>query len=629
MDYETLSNCFLGVFEHYKTDEVKVFTIGKLRNDLDKLLDFFDDNIQWNQWHISFNGLAFDGQITEYILRNRDTLLELDGEVVAKRIYTKAQDCINRMHEKNFQEYSEKNMSIKQIDIFKLNHWDNHAKLSSLKWIQCSMRWHNVQDMPIHHKTKIETVPQLQEIAKYCRNDVSSTKRIMQLCAKEIKLRRDLTEEYDIRLFSASEPRISKELFLYFLEKRTGIPKWELKQLRTYRREIHVRDILLPYLNFDGVPVFEELLRNFQDLVIDGSNTKGAFSYSVNYRGVRTDFGLGGVHGAKKGIYIPDEHETIMSSDVTSFYPNLAIRNKWAPAHLPKESFCQLYEWFFDERKKIPKSDPRNYVYKIILNSTYGLSNDENCFLYDPELTMRITINGQLSLMMLYVNLSERVPGCRPIMSNTDGVEMIIPKKHKDLYLQVCKEWEDTTNLQLEHDEYAKLIVPDVNNYIGIFTNGKTKCKGRFEFEDRPLHKNASFQIVPKALFHFFVHGTKPEEYLKTNRNIFDYCGQRKIRGNWQFQKTYVKDGEVTTDVLQKTLRYYVANQGDKVIKKNLSDLREVNLEAGKWLQHIFNVYEDKAWEEYNVDMRFYLDKINREIKNMQPELFKLQLSLF
>jgi hypothetical protein len=94
MDYETLSNCFLGVFEHYKTDEVKVFTIGKLRNDLDKLLDFFDDNIQWNQWHISFNGLAFDGQITEYILRNRDTLLELDGEVVAKRIYTKAQDCI-------------------------------------------------------------------------------------------------------------------------------------------------------------------------------------------------------------------------------------------------------------------------------------------------------------------------------------------------------------------------------------------------------------------------------------------------------------------------------------------------------------------------------------------------------
>ena len=118
MDYETLSNCFLGVFEHYKTDEVKVFTVGKLRNDLDKLLDFFDENIQFNQWHISFNGLAFDSQITEYILRNRDMLMNVSGEKAAEKIYAKAQDCINRMTQGEFQEYSEKNLSIKQIDIF-------------------------------------------------------------------------------------------------------------------------------------------------------------------------------------------------------------------------------------------------------------------------------------------------------------------------------------------------------------------------------------------------------------------------------------------------------------------------------------------------------------------------------
>lgn len=657
MDYETLSNCFLGVFEHYKTDEVQVFTIGKLWNDLDKLLDFFDENMEFNQWHISFNGLAFDAQITEYIIQNRNMLMQHDGETIAKVIYAKAQDCINRMNNGEFQEYYEKKLSIKQIDIFKLNHWDNPAKSSSLKWIQCSMRWHNVQDMPIDHTSSIDTVEQLQEIARYCRNDVSSTKRVMQLSSKEIRLRRDLTEEYGIRLFSASEPRISKELFLYFLEQKTGIPKYELKQLRTYRREIHVRDIILPYINFDGVPQFEDLLRKFQDLVINGSNTKGAFSYSVNYRGVKTDFGLGGVHGAKRGIYIPDDHMTIMSSDVTSFYPNLAIRNQWSPAHLPKETFCQLYEWFFDERKKIPKSDPRNYVYKIILNSTYGLSNDENSFLYDPELTMRITINGQLSLMMLYVNLAERVPGAIPIMQNTDGLEMMIPKKYKDVYLQVCKEWEEATNLLLEHDEYQKLIVPDVNNYIGIFNykevsredffelqktnprdpfkkedgkyyHAKTKCKGRFEI-DKPLHKNNSFKVVSKALFDFFVHGTDPAKYLQTNQNILDYCGQTKIRGNWKFQKTYVEEGQVKTEKLQKTLRYFVSNTGDKIVKKNLGDDREINVEAGKWLQQIFNVYEEKAWEEYDIDTRFYLDKINREIKAMQPELFKIQLSLF
>ena len=628
MDYETNVNCFLGVFEHYKTDEVKVFTVGPLRNDLEKFLDFLDSNVENNEWHISFNGLAFDAQITMFILENKDMLLSLTGEEAAEKIYGKAQDCIDRQSNKEWQEYPEKKIPIRQIDIFKLNHWDNPAKRSSLKWIQCSMNWNNVQDMPIHHTTRIETVPQLQEIASYCRNDVSSTKRIMELCAKEIKLRGALTKEYNIPLYSASEPRISKELFLYFLEKATGISKYDLKQLRTYRRHIHVKDIILPYISFNGVDEFETLLAKFKNLIIDGNNTKGAFKYSVSYRGVKTDFGLGGVHGAKKGIYEAEEYMTIMSSDVVSFYPNLAIRNGWAPAHIPRKEFCEQYEWFFNERKKIPKSDPRNYVYKIVLNSTYGLSNDENSFLYDPELTMKITINGQLSLMMLYVDIAETVPGVIPIMQNTDGIEMMIPSKYKDLYLDICKKWEDKTQLQLEHDEYQKLILPDVNNYIGIFKNGKTKCKGRFEF-DKPLHKNKSYRVVALALYEYFVNGVEPEDYLKTNRNIFDYCAQIKVRGNWRFVNNTVVKGEIKSEELQKTLRYYVSKKGSKIVKHNTEDGREIQIESGSWLQQIFNVYEEKSWEEYDIDNKFYIHKINKEIESLSPELFNTQLSLF
>ena len=44
MDYETLSNCFTGVFEHYKTTERKIFVVHDLRNDLDSFIqidDFF------------------------------------------------------------------------------------------------------------------------------------------------------------------------------------------------------------------------------------------------------------------------------------------------------------------------------------------------------------------------------------------------------------------------------------------------------------------------------------------------------------------------------------------------------------------------------------------------------------
>jgi len=659
MDYETNVNCFLAVFEDHRDEtNVEVFTMGPLRNDIAVLLDFFDQNMELDEWHISFNGLAFDAQITQHILVNRNWLLRQDGDTIGRFIYKEAQAVIGRSNAREFQKYSEKKLSIKQIDVFKLNHWDNPAKRSSLKWIQCSMDWHNVQDMPIDHTAEINTVEELKQIASYCRNDVSSTKAIAKLAAKQITLRSNLTKQYGIPLWNASEPRIAKELFLYFLERKTGISGYELKRLRTFRNSIPVNDLILPYTDFEGVPQFQDLLVKFRELVIDPNNTKGGFKYSVNYRGVKVDFGLGGVHGAKRGIYVPEEGMTIMSSDVVSYYPNLAIRNGWAPAHLPSDEFCDQYEWFFNERKKIPKSDPRNYVYKIILNSTYGLSNDKHCYLYDPQFTMRITINGQLSLMMLFTDVCEKIPGAVPIMTNTDGIEVIIPDKYIDRYMDICAEWEKTTNLALEHDEYQKLMVPDVNNYIGIFkdeevtkdkfyalqkdfpdnlfkkkdgiyTMAKTKCKGRFEFTGRALHKNKSFTVVSKALYYFFVHGIDPETYLKTNKNIFDFCGQTKARGVWKFKHTYVNDDrDVEVEDLQKTLRYFVSNTGTKIIKHNTEDGRNINVEAGKWVQTIFNLYEEKPFEDYNIDLKFYLFKINKEIKAMQPEIFANQIKL-
>ena len=480
--------------------------------------------------------------------------------------------------------------------------------------------------MPIHHTTEV-TADQIPEIIRYCINDVKSTKKIMYLCKDQIDLRRKLTDEYGIDLYSASEPRISKELFLLFLSKQTGIKKYELRQMRTNRSKITVRDIILPYIEFKTA-TFQNLLKKFQDVVIYPGETKGGFKYSVRYKGVQTDFGLGGVHGARSTkVYGANEEMIIMTSDVTSFYPNLAIRNKWAPAHLPQKEFYDLYEWFFEERKKIPKKDPKNYVYKIILNSTYGLSNDENSFLYDPEFTMRITINGQLSLTMLYEMICEEIPNALPLMQNTDGLETMIPKQYEDKYMEICRRWEKITNLQLEHDKYSKIILGDVNNYIAITEDGKSKCKGRFEFENLALHKNKSFLVIPKAIHAYFVDGIKPEDYVKSITNIFDFCGGVKIKGDWSFYEHKITNGEYSVEKLQHTIRYFISKTGSKVIKKNNTDDREIQIEAGKWLQTLMIDYEDKPFSEYDINYDYYLDKINKEIRDLEPIV--TQLSLF
>lgn len=656
MDYETLPNCFIGVFEHFKTDNTHVFIISEFQNDLPHFLDFLQQNIQNNEWHVSFNGLNFDAQITQFILVKRKKLLRMSGMDIANAIHKEATEVIGRSRNREFQKYPEYKLSIKQIDVFKLNHWDNRARQSSLKWIQCSMRWPNVQDMPLDPNDLVLDVETQREVEMYCRNDVASTKNIMAISKQQIALRGTLTKKYGIRLYSASEARIAKEIFAHYLAKAMNIKKYRLKKMRTYRSLIDVERLILDYVQFT-TPEFQKLLANFKALKLDPEELKGQFKDRVQYRGVRTDFGLGGVHGAKRGIYEPPEHMILMSSDVVSYYPNLAIRNQWAPAHLPKKIFCSLYERFFNDRKKIPKSNPQNYVLKIILNSTYGLSNDVHSFLYDPEFTMRITVNGQLSLMMLYEQVVEQIPGAVPIMQNTDGIEVMIPKRYKDKYLEICDQWELTTNLKLEHDEYQKLIVPDVNNYIGVFAfkevdrnaylksmksnpdnvykveNGKfyvakTKAKGRFEI-DKALHKNHSFMVVVKALFYHFVHGIKPEEYIKTNTDILDYCGLTRTNKDWRFEHTFMKDGEIHTEKLQKTIRYYVSKEGTRIVKKHKTDGRQNFVDAGPWVHTIFNVYEHRPFEEYGVDYRFYLEKINSEIRGMQPKAYSKQTSLF
>lgn len=628
MDYETLIDCTVLVAEHYTGTETKVFSISRLGNELPQLIEFLEQNKRKDEWHISFNGLSFDSQITQHILRAKDHLLKLHAVDVAGWIHTRAQQIIDGQDQRKFAEFGEKDLSIRQIDVFKLNHWDNPAKRSGLKWIQYSMDWPNLLDMPIDHTQSITSLKELETIIEYCKNDVRSTKQIMHLSKEQINLRKTLTTEYKINLFSASEPRISKELFLHFLSEETGISKYDLRGLRTKRDLIQVRDLILPYTNFKSL-TFKSLLENFQSLILNANNTKGGFKYSLTHKGVRTDFGLGGVHGCtSSGVYEAKNGMIIMSSDVISYYPNLAIRNKWAPAHLPKQEFCNRYEWFFEERKKLPKKDPKNYVYKIILNSTFGLSIDENSFLYDPQFGMQITINGQLSLMMLYEMLSEGIPGSVPLMQNTDGVEMMIPDGSQEKYMEICKEWEKMTQLNLEHDQYQKMIIGDVNNYIAINTAGKAKCKGRFEYENLALHKNKSHLIIPKALYAFFVNGVIPEAFLQENRNIYDYCAGVKIKGDWEFQQVCVRNQELTRETLQKTLRYYISKKGCKIYKVNKLDKREIQLESGKWMQELFNLYEEKPWADYEIDESYYLDKIYREINNILPKE-KTQLTLF
>lgn len=634
IDIEILSNLFLVCGIDANTDKRFHFLLWKNKNDNDKLYKFLKYCISNKTTHITFNGLAFDSQILQWMLDNEKEFnnIFIDVSVVINKIQKYAQSCITKSNTKQWLDYAPWKIKIPQLDLMKMGHWDaTSAKAASLKWLECGIDWPNVEDMPYSHTDYIETEEQCNEIISYCYNDCLATKKIFHICKEAVDLRKDLSKEYSLDLHSASEPKMSKELFLHFLSQKMGKDKKEMKKWSTEREIIKIKDLLLPYIDFERQE-FIMLLNNFKKLEVRGDSLKGSFSYNVKYKGISIDYGVGGIHAiAAAGIYKSTEDYYIKSIDVSSFYPNLVIRNKWAPAHIPKQEFCDQYEWFYEERKKHKKGTAKNKALKLLLNSTFGLSIDKHSFLSDPSMGVQITVNGQLLLSMLLEMICEAIPDSKPLVMNTDGIEVMIHKQYENQFENICKKWEKITNLVLEYDKYKTILSFDCNNYFGLYENNKIKGKGRFEFEPHDkyeidvLHKNKTFLIVPKAIAAYYFQGINPETFVRTHRNIYDFCGFARAKGKWKFVQITATSEGVVEKPIQKTLRYFVSNTGSKVIKRNSEDKREINVLAGR--RHIteFNKFWQKEWDDYNLDYSYYIKEIYKEIHVLE----KPQLSLF
>ena len=163
------------------------------------------------------------------------------------------------------------------------------------------------------------------------------------------------------------------------------------------------------------------------------------------------------------------------------------------------------------------------------------------------------------------------------------------------------------------------------------------KCKGAFEWEDlekkkvATFHKNKSFLIIPKAIYAWFVHGTKPEDFLAANNNFYDYCGAVKAKGGWHFEERKIVNGELVNNPLQKIIRYYISDEGGKLVKCH-QDGREIQVESGEWLQTVVNKLDgSKDSNNYPINKKYYLEEIYKEIEGIQSVVFNkpTQLSLF
>jgi hypothetical protein len=639
IDIETLKNCIIFCCRDYHTGSKKEFVFFNDKKYENQPLEFFKflRSLQEHKFGvISFNGVGFDMQILHYYYdwccEKQDPLYALDIDYIISNIYNKAQEIISlqdNMEERFKHLIPEKDLFMPTIDLFLQLHYNRPAKATSLKWVEFSMQYPTIQDMPINHDEDL-TIDDVPTVIEYCWNDVDATCEFFNKVKFETETRLELSNEFKLNLINASEPKLVREIFGKFISKEMGITYGELKKLKTIRKDVKFKDIILPYVKFQTEP-FKEVLKAFTDKVLDcNPHSTDKFKHTMLFQNMDIELGLGGIHSCiSSGVYSPKENEVIEDADGTSFYPMLAIKNGLRPEHLG-QAFNVVYPMMFDKRQQYDKKDPRNYLYKIILNSAYGLSKEINSYLYDPKFTYSITLNGQLSLLMLVEALYMSVPNIKFLQMNTDGITYVYDKQYTEKVRKICKWWENTTKINLEYAYYNKMVINDVNNYMAIYTDGKVKKKGLFE-TSMPYHKNPSALIIPKALEEYFINNISPDVYIKKqDNNIYDYCLAVKKKSNFKLNLVKNFGHAEILEEQQKVCRYIVAKQNENtgLLVKDFNDGRRVSVEANTLVEPLYVIKpECPTVDRYNINYDYYIKGANKIISAIDPPV--IQQTLF
>lgn len=629
-DIETLKEYFLVVClvpgEPYHT-----FKVSAEQNNLDAFARFTEKYS--NHYWVGYNNLRFDSQVVEWVIRNHEYWHDLSSLEICAKIHQKAKDVIDDANHDVFPEYREQDLSLKQIDLFKIHHFDNKNRRVSLKRLEFEMDLENIEEMPIVHDKTGFTSEDIQLITDYCINDVWATYQFYKITIgdtdhplykgnNQIELRQDIEEEFDIPCLNYSDSKIGDEMIKKYYCQEKKLDYKELPKKGFFTKYTNVKDCIASYVKFQ-TPELQTFLERIRKIKLGITDD---FKEDLHFYGNVYSFMKGGLHTENKPkIFEADDEYEIIDWDVSSYYPAIIINNGRYPRHLGKE-FLQGYKTMFNKRlelKPLAKKDKRIKgivgALKLAVNSVYGKSSDVQSWIYDRQLTMFTTITGELSLMMLIE--AYELAGINVISANTDGVTIMIKKCYIDKMHEINSWWSELTQYELERADYQKIVFSTVNDYLAIKTDDEIKKKGDF-LTDFELHKNKSARIVPLALEQYFVRDIPVATTIRSHSVIFDFCLRQKSSKDFHYEGINRSTGDKT--VYNKLIRYYVSNTGEKLLKVKNEDsdsgaVAVSQVEAGEWLATVCNKL-DATHPLDNINYAYYIERAEKIVSKIETE---------
>lgn len=246
----------------------------------------------------------------------------------------------------------------------------------------------------------------------------------------------------------------------------------------------------------------------------------------VTIAGVPHVLAWGGIHGALKQYY--GEGIYIMA-DVTAYYPSLQLRYKYGYRNMANP---ENFEKIHNENLRFKELGDKvaRLPYKIADNAISGQLKDQYSPLYDPRENNAITVNGQLLLVDLIEKLEPHIEML--IQSNTDGILFKI-RSMKDFELidDIVWEWEERTGMRMGFDVYTKVFQKDVNNYLLVNAEGKTKTKGAYT--KALSNVDNDLPIINKALVDYMVKGIPVEKTINDCRELKMFQKVVKLSGKY------------------------------------------------------------------------------------------------
>lgn len=347
---------------------------------------------------------------------------------------------------------------------------------------------------------------ELEQTFEYCQNDVEETIEVFMNTKSEFDAHMSLITTFGLSIDNLCKTKAQLSALILGCSRKKFDDEWDITIVDTLKLDkySYVKDWFINNL---------------------GDYTS---KLETEIAGVPHIFAWGGIHGARKKYH---SKGILVHVDVNSYYPSLMIEYDFLTRAVRDKT---KYRTIRDTRLEYKKAkDPRQAPYKIVLNSTYGISKDKFSIAYDPRQSNNVCINGQLLLLDL-IEKAESIDGCKLIQSNTDGLIYEVESQEiKEKLIEVCKEWEQRTRMGLGYDDITEIWQKDVNNYIFRFADGKLERKGGYV---KGLSKfDYDLPIVNIALVDYMTKGITVEDTVRTHRDLVDYQKIVKLSNKYEY----------------------------------------------------------------------------------------------